>query len=261
MIQQPHWLFGVVFALLGLGLTLVAGRNLFKPQSLIAPFRGPILALEFARKPAEAAAAFVAAAAEASGGRAPDPATAGGGQLQAGRDWLKRQLDFDQKVVIPVYVATLCAASLLVWLCAPARYGLAAHAAGVALCFALTGAAAFFDTVENRAAREVIERTEGKDWDETRAAADINPALDTGRRAATAKFALSFGVLLVLAVPVLWRGGWGVGLAALLAAVAVFGFASLAPRFYAFVDWAFTLMGVCLLLAGVWLYRLPGGTT
>jgi hypothetical protein len=83
--------------------------------------------------------------------------------------------------------------------------------------------------------------------------------LDTARRAATAKFALSFGVLLVLAAPVLWRGGWGVGLAALLAAVAVLGFVSLAPRFYSFVEWAFTLMGVCLLLVGVWLYKLPSG--
>lgn len=261
MISQPHWLFGVLFALIGLALTLGAGRNLFKSPKWIKPFRGPVIALEFARTPADAANVFAAAAAETKdpAQTTDDPATAGGVLLQSGRGWLADQLEIDQKIIIPAYVLVLSAAAILVWWCAPMRFGIAAHVAGVVVCVALTGVAAGFDVAENNAALRAIEATRDMGGAET-LAADIGPALDAGRRAATAKFALLYGVLLVLAVPLLMRGGWGAWLAALLAVTAVFGFVSLLPSFYRFVEWAFTLMGLCLLLAGLWLIR-PGGTT
>ncbi|MCA1630604.1 MAG: hypothetical protein LC774_09745, partial [Acidobacteria bacterium] len=254
-----HWSVGLLFVLFGLLFTLAAARTINKSPELIKPFRGPILAMEFARTREQVANIFEEAgaqrrAAEKKAGRQlpPDEKTI----WDSGRAFVREMTTLDQKFVIPLYLLVFSAAAILVFWCAPQKLGLAAHVAGLVLCVSLVGVAAGLDVRENVGTFDVLDATKGMDRAQI-LAADLEPTLARVVRSSTTKFALLFAVLLVLALPVAWRGGWGSALAALFAASALFGLASLTQGLHRFIEPAFVLMCSCLLLSGLWMIWLP----
>jgi hypothetical protein len=237
MVWNSHTTAGVVFIVVGLLFTVLAGRNFFSKRfdpGKLKPFRGAIIALEFVETPQRASDIL--------------------GQMPPAE--IEKQTKGDSYVFIPVYVLIFSAAIVLIFRWsqtgAPASVRLAATVVGVCLVLA----AAFFDYRENDATLDFLKETNGKDQSAVARMTELQPTLDRVRGAALAKWGLLFGVIALMSVPLFAHGGGGRAVGGMFLLTGALGLVSLNPQARALVEWAFVLMGFSLTALGLWFRSL-----
>jgi hypothetical protein len=177
---------------------------------------------------------------------------------------VSKGLDGDDRIVIPVYASLLPLVLALIFLCMPAWTPLPLRLAALALGVCLVGAAAFFDSRENRTIRDIIGKTTADAQltplpRERIERVDLNQDLLDLRRATNFKWALIFVWFTVAGLMVLSRGGWwSAAVAVACLAFAALGLACVFANRHSLLEFTFgILLPLPLLLIGLWLALPP----
>ncbi|MDT7602169.1 MAG: hypothetical protein QOF61_166 [Acidobacteriota bacterium] len=244
MITQPHpafgWLLVALFAVAAVLALLNKPARLCKQPEKLAPFKAPALAVEFADSASRVAEIYEGC----------EP------------KMLSQGLDQDDRIIIPVYASLLPFVIALVFLCMPAWVPAPLRIVALALGVCLVGAAAWSDSRENAALRRILDKTTDAQGVPLKSDApqwsDIKQDLSDLRAATTAKWTLLFAAFVVAGLMMITRGGWwSVAVALSYLLFAVLGLFSLFSSRYPLLEFTFNLIGLPLLLTGLWLAFPP----